>query len=407
MSESTANSTGYNVVRTKDGGRDLVHINMGPSHPSTHGVLRLVLELDGETIVSCKADLGYLHRGFEKIAENKTWQQFVTWTDRMDYLAPISNNISYIMAVEKLLDIHVPPRCAALRVLLCEMARISAHYVCIGTGALDIGAATVFFYTFQERETLYDLYERLTGARFTTSGVRIGGMSRDIPEGWLEDVGKWAANTRKVIEECDGLLTRNRIWMERTQGIGILTSEEAVAYSCTGPVLRGSGVEWDLRRAQPYLGYEQYDFEVPYDTEGDVYSRYLVRMEEMRQSCRIIEQVVKSMPSGPMNADAPKVVLPSKEKVLTSMEDLIHHFIILTEGVRPPLGEVYHAIEAPKGELGFFVASDGGPAAYRCRIRAAAYINLQTIEKICVGRYVADAVAIIGSLDPVMGEVDR
>jgi NADH-quinone oxidoreductase subunit D len=407
MSESTSQVPGLTTTRHSEDGKEIVHINMGPSHPSTHGVLRLVLELDGELIRSCKADLGYLHRGFEKIAENKTWQQFVTWTDRMDYLAPISNNIAYVMAVEKLLDLHVPPRCAALRVLLCEMARISAHYVCIGTGALDIGAATVFFYTFQERELLYDLYERLTGARFTTSGVRIGGMSREIPAGWIEDVRTWGEKTRRVIDECDRLLTRNRIWMERTQGVGILTREEAIGWSTSGPVLRGSGVEWDLRRDQPYLGYEQYEFEVPYDDQGDVYSRYLVRMEEMRQSCRIIEQVCRTIPPGAMNADAPKVVLPPKEKVLTSMEDLIHHFIILTEGVRPPLGESYHAIEAPKGELGFHVVSDGGPAAYRCRIRAAAYVNLQTIEKICTGRYVADAVAIIGSLDPVMGEVDR
>lgn len=407
MSETLPSFNSVQATRSREDGKDVVHINMGPSHPSTHGVLRLVLELDGEIVTKCRADLGYLHRGFEKIAENKTWQQFVTWTDRMDYLAPISNNVSYVLAAEKLLDIHVPPRCAALRVILCEMARISAHYVCIGTGALDIGAATVFFYTFQQRELLYDLYERLTGARFTTSGVRIGGMAREIPDGWLSDVRAWAKGTRLVVDECDKLLTRNRIWMERTQKIGVLTSEEAIAYSCTGPVLRGSGLEWDLRRAQPYLGYEQYDFEIPYDTEGDVYSRYLVRMEEMRQSCRIIEQAASSIPGGPMNADAPKVVLPPKEKVLTSMEDLIHHFIILTEGVRPPRGEVYHAIEAPKGELGFFVVSDGGPAPYRCRIRPAAYINLQTIEKITVGRYVADAVAIIGSLDPVMGEVDR
>jgi NADH-quinone oxidoreductase subunit D len=415
MSEAFANSSlpertgppGVKAIRTQQGGKDIVLINMGPSHPSTHGVLRLVLELDGEMVEKCTADLGYLHRGFEKIAENKTWQQFITWTDRMDYLAPISNNIAYIMAVEKLLDIHVPPRCAALRVVLCEMARISAHYVCIGTGALDIGAATVFFYTFQQRELLYDLYERLTGARFTTSAVRIGGMTRDIPEGWLDAAREWAKGTRQVVDECDKLLTRNRIWMERTQGVGILTKEEALSYAATGPVIRGSGCEWDLRRAEPYLGYEQYDFEIPYDTEGDVYSRYLVRMEEMRQSCRIIEQAASRVPAGPMNADAPKVVLPSKEKVLTSMEDLIHHFIILTEGVRPPQGEVYHAIEAPKGELGFYVVSDGGPAAYRCRIRPAAFVNLQTIEKIAVGRYVADAVAIIGSLDPVMGEVDR
>jgi NADH-quinone oxidoreductase subunit D len=387
--------------------RETITINMGPSHPSTHGVLRLVLELDGETVLSCKPDLGYLHRGFEKIAENKTWQQFITWTDRMDYLAPISNNISYVLAVEKLLGLEVPERCRVLRVILCEMARISAHLLWLGTHALDLGAATVFFYTFQQREVLYDLYERLTGARFTTSGVRIGGMYRDIPPGWIEKLAEWNKGVVAVIDECDGLLTRNRIWIDRTQNVGVISLEDAKALGLTGPPLRGSGIEWDLRKAQPYLGYEEYDFEIPCGTVGDVYDRYLVRMEEMRQSAKIITQAIAKLPEGPLNADAPKIVLPPKQKVLTSMEDLIHHFIILTEGIRPPQAEVYHAIEAPKGELGFYVVSDGGPCAYRCRIRPAAFVNLQSIEKIAVGALVADVVAIIGSLDPVMGEVDR
>ncbi|RMG43598.1 MAG: NADH dehydrogenase (quinone) subunit D [Acidobacteria bacterium] len=380
---------------------------MGPSHPSTHGVLRLVLELEGEEVRSCKADIGYLHRGFEKIAENKTWQQFITWTDRMDYLAPASNNVAYVLAVEKLLGLDVPPRCKALRVVLCEMSRISAHLLWLGTHALDLGAATVFFYTFQQREILYDLYEKLTGARLTTSAQRIGGMSRDTPEGWLDEVREFTRQVVPVIDECERLLTRNRIWVERTRDIGVLSAEDAIAFGCTGPVLRGSGVEWDLRKAQPYLGYEQYDFEIPVGTVGDVYDRYLVRMEEMRQSVRIIEQALDNMPEGPINADAPKVVLPPKEKVLTSMEDLIHHFIILTEGIKPPVGEVYHAIEAPKGELGFYIVSDGANSAYRCRIRPAAFVNLQVIEKIAVGQMVPDVVGIIGSLDPVMGEVDR
>jgi len=382
-------------------------INMGPSHPSTHGVLRLVLELDGEEVRSCRADLGYLHRGFEKIAENKTWQQFMTWTDRMDYLAPASNNVAYVLAVEKLVGVDVPPRCKVLRVMLCEMARISAHLLWLGTHALDLGAATVFFYTFQQREILYDLYEKLTGARLTTSAQRIGGMARDVPEGWLDEVREFTRQVVPVIDECERLLTRNRIWVERTKDVGILTAEDAVAYSCTGPVLRASGVEWDLRKAQPYLGYEDYEFEVPIGTVGDVYDRYLVRMEEMRQSVRIIEQALDRIPDGPINADAPKIVLPPKEKVLTSMEDLIHHFIILTEGIKPPEEEVYHAIEAPKGELGFYLVSDGAPSAYRCRIRPAAFINLQVIEKIAIGQMVPDVVGIIGSLDPVMGEVDR
>ncbi|MBP7146354.1 MAG: NADH dehydrogenase (quinone) subunit D [Acidobacteria bacterium] len=389
------------------GERNTVALNMGPSHPATHGVLRLIVELDGEVVVSCRPEIGYLHRGFEKIAENKTWQQFVTWTDRMDYLAPIANNIGYTLAVEKLLGIEVPPRCRVLRVLLSELARVSAHLLWLGTHALDIGAATVFFYTFQQREILYDLFERIFGARLTVSGTRIGGMYRDATPEWLAGVAQFLDQCAPVIEECDRLLTKNRIWRGRTENVGILTAEDAVAWGCTGPVLRGSGVEWDVRKAQPYLDYEQYEFEIPVGTVGDVYDRYLVRMEEMRQSIRISRQCLERIPDGPINADAPRVVLPPKEKVLTSMEDLIYHFIILTEGIRPPQGEVYHAIEAPKGELGFYIVSTGGPNAYRLRIRPAAFVNLAVIEKIAVGQMVADVVAIIGSLDPVMGEVDR
>ncbi len=388
-------------------GRDSITINMGPSHPSTHGVLRLVLELDGEVVTSCKADLGYLHRGFEKIAENKTWQQFMTWTDRMDYLAPASNNTGYILAVEKLLGLDVPPRCKTLRVILCELSRISAHLLWLGTHALDLGAATVFFYTFQQRELIYDLYEKWTGARLTTSTIRIGGMARDVPEGWIGELKAYLVEAKRVIDECEGLLTRNRIWVDRTRNVGVIPADDAIAFAMSGPPLRASGVDYDIRKAQPYLDYERFDFEVPVGTVGDVYDRYLVRMEEMRQSVRILEQAVADLPDGPLNADAPKVVLPSKEKVLTSMEDLIHHFIIITEGISAPVGEVYHAIEAPKGELGFYLVSDGGPAAYRCRIRPAAFVNLQAIETFAVGQMIADVVAIIGSLDPVMGEVDR
>ncbi len=384
-----------------------VTINMGPSHPSTHGVLRLVLDLDGEIVRSCRAEIGYLHRGFEKIAENKTWQQFVTWTDRMDYLAPLSNNVAYVMAVEKLLDIEVPPRCRYLRVICCELARISAHLLWLGTAALDLGAATVFFYTFQQREILYDIYEKLTGARLTTSTMRIGGMARDTPPGWLEDVRRFNDAVVAIYDEMEALLTRNRIWLDRTQNVGVLSREDAIALGVSGPVLRASGVEWDVRKASPYLGYDEYDFEIPYGQVGDVYDRYLVRIYEMRESSKIVRQALDRIEDGPLNADAPKVVLPPKQKVLTSMEDLIHHFIILTEGIHPPKGEVYHAIEGAKGELGFHVVSDGGPAAYRCRIRPAAFVNLQCIEKIAIGRQIADVVAIIGSLDPVMGEVDR
>jgi NADH-quinone oxidoreductase subunit D len=387
--------------------RETIWLNMGPSHPATHGVLRLVLELDGEIVVSCRADLGYLHRGFEKIAENKTLHQFITWTDRMDYLSPISNNIGYVLAVEKLLGIEVPPRARVLRVLLCELSRLSAHLLWLGTHALDIGAGTVFFYTYQQREMLYDLFEWLTGARLTTSYPRIGGMARDIPPGWLDAVREWLPQCRAKIDESDGLLTNNKIWRNRTENIAVLSAEDAIAQSVTGPVLRASGVEWDLRKAQPYLDYETYDFEIPTGTVGDVFDRYLVRMEEMRQSVRICEQALARMPDGPIHADAPGVVLPPKDKVLTSMEDLIYQFMIITEGVKAPKGEVYHAIESPKGELGFYLVHDGGPAAYRLRMRTGAFVNLQTIEKAAVGAMIADIIAIIGSLDPVMGEVDR
>ncbi|UCF66339.1 MAG: NADH dehydrogenase (quinone) subunit D [Acidobacteriota bacterium] len=393
--------------RRSDPDVDTITINMGPSHPSTHGVLRLVLDLDGEIVTRCKADLGYLHRGFEKIGENKTWQQFVTWTDRMDYLAPASNNIAYMLAVEKLLGIDVPQRCKVLRVILCELSRISAHLLWLGTHALDLGAATVFFYSYQQRELMYDLYEKLTGARLTVSSQRIGGMSRDCPEGWLDEVRAFLEQVVPVFDECERLLTRNRIWIGRTKDVGVLSKHDAIAFACSGPVLRASGVEWDLRKAQPYLDYEHYEFEIPVGSVGDVYDRYLVRIEEMRQAVRICNQALDRIPDGPILADAPKVVLPPKGRVLTSMEDLIHHFIILTEGIKPPEGEVYHAIEAPKGELGFYVVSDGGPTAYRCRIRPGAFVNLQVIEKIAIGQLVSDVVGIIGSLDPVMGEVDR
>ncbi len=400
MSEALQHNSGR-----QDG--EIVTLNMGPSHPATHGVLRLVLELDGEIVRSCQADLGYLHRGFEKIAENKTWQQFTAWTDRMDYLAPISNNVGYALAVEKLLGIELPPRCKDLRVLLCELSRISAHMLWLATHALDLGAMTVFFYAYQQREILYDLFEELTGARLTTTTVRIGGMARDASPEWLAKVADFLGELIPVIDECERLLTRNRIWIGRTQEVGILSAEDAVAMGCSGPVLRGSGVEWDLRKAQPYLSYADYDFEIPVGTVGDTYDRYLVRIEEMRQSVRIVRQVLDHIPDGALNADAPKVVLPPKHKVLSSMEELIHHFIILTEGIHPPEGEVYHGIEGAKGEIGFYIVSDGGPSAYRCRIRTGAFVNLQVIEKIAVGSMIADVVAIVGSLDPVMGEVDR
>lgn len=386
---------------------EIMTLNMGPSHPATHGVLRFRLELDGEVVVGAQADLGYLHRGFEKIAENKTYHQFITWTDRMDYLAPLVNNTGYVLAVEKLLGLEVPPRCQVIRVLLCELSRISAHLLWLGTHALDLGAATVFFLTFQQRELLYDLFEKLSGARFTTSVLRVGGLMRDLPPGWTDGVQSFADQFLPLVDDCEKLLTRNRIWLGRTQDVGLLSAEDAKALGASGPVLRASGVEYDVRKAKPYLGYEDYEFEIPIGTVGDTYDRYLVRMEEMRQSLRIVQQALRRLPDGPVNAHAPKIVLPSKREVLTSMEALINQFIIITEGIHAPEGEVYHAVEAPKGELGFYIVSDGGPSAYRCRIRPPSFLNLQTIEKMVVGHLVPDVIAIIGSLDPVMGEVDR
>lgn len=394
-------------TETIEPGTELLTVNMGPSHPSTHGVLRLILTLDGERVVRVEPVMGYLHRGMEKIAENKTYTQFIPYTDRLDYLAPLSNNVGFALAVEKLLDLTVPPRCQHIRVLVCELSRISAHLLWLGTHAVDLGAISVFMYTFREREVLYNFFEALTGTRLTTSYTRIGGLSRDLPSGFLEDVGRWLDRFPKDLDEYERLLTKNKIWVERTQGVGVLPLPDAVDLGVSGPNLRASGLDWDLRKTRPYSGYEQFDFDVPIGTTGDVYDRYLVRIEEMRQSVKICRQAVRTMPGGPINVDDPKVVLPNKEKVLTKMEELIHQFIIVTEGFPAPSGEVYQAIEAPKGELGFYVVSEGGPSPYRMKIRSPSFVNLQALPRICVGALISDVVAIIASLDPVMGEVDR
>jgi NADH-quinone oxidoreductase subunit D len=386
---------------------DTMVVNMGPSHPSTHGVLRLVLTLDGETVKAVQPHVGYLHRGMEKIAEGMTYNQFVPYTDRLDYLAPLSNNVAYILAVEKLLGITVPPRAQVIRVICCEMARISAHLLWLGTGALDLGAATVFFHTFRERETLYNFIEMITGTRLTTSYPRVGGLARDIPKELIPQLKEFLKTFPGVIQEYEDLLTRNNIWLKRTENVGTISAKDAIAWGLTGPNLRASGVEYDIRKAFPYSGYEQYSFEVPVGTTGDCYDRYLVRIEEMRQSVKILEQVVGTLPSGPVNADDPKVVLPSKKKVLTSMEELIHQFIIVTEGFPAPLGEVYHAIEAPKGELGFYLKSEGDKSPYRLKIRSPSFVSLQAIPQLAEGMMVSDLIAIVASLDPVMGEVDR
>jgi len=386
---------------------EVVTINMGPSHPSTHGVLRLVLRLDGERVTKCTPDIGYLHRGMEKIAENKTYNQFVPYTDRLDYLAPLSNNVGYILAVEKAMGLTLPPRGQAIRVICCEMTRISAHLLWLGTHALDLGAGTVFFHTFRDREPLYYLMEWLTGARLTTSYTRVGGQSHDIPEGWTAELKRFVDYFPPMVDEYEELLTRNRIWMDRTQNVGVITKSMAIEYGVTGPPARAAGLDFDIRKAFPYCGYEQYDFEIPIGSVGDVYDRYLVRLEEMRQSVRILDQALKTLPGGPINVDDGKVFLPGKKKVLTSMEELIHQFMLVTEGFLCPPGEVFHSTEVPKGELGFYVISTGGKSPYRLRIRSPSFNNLATLPLLCEGGLVADVIANIGSLDPVLGEVDR
>lgn len=382
-------------------------INMGPSHPATHGVLRLVLELDGEIITKATPDIGYLHRGDEKIAENMHYNQFIPYTDRLDYLSPIANNIAYALAVEKLMGWTLPERGQAVRVLCCELARISSHLLGVGCFAMDCGAMTVFLYTFTEREKIYNLVEMLSGARFTTSYTRIGGMIRDTPPGFLEAVAKFCDEIIPVVNEIDGLLSKNRIFVDRTRDVGTITKEQALDFGLSGPNLRASGVDHDLRKRSPYLGYEKYDFDVPIGSVGDSYDRYVVRMEEMRQSVKIIRQVLANMPSGPIAVNDPKNVAPAKTTVLTKMEELIHHFILHTEGVHAPEGEVYFGHENPKGELGFYINSKGGGTPHRLKIRAPSFVNLSILPTILPGHMMSDVVAILGSLDFVMGECDR
>jgi NADH-quinone oxidoreductase subunit D len=385
-------------------------LNMGPQHPSTHGVLRVALELDGETIVGAKPIIGYLHTGMEKQAEYKTYTQSIPQTDRMDYLAPLSNNLAFCLAAEKLLGIEPPPRAQAVRVLLTELTRINAHCVWLGTHALDIGAMTVFFYCWREREGFLTLQDMLCGARMTASYFRVGGLSMDIPEGWLDRCQAFVDAMPAHIDEYEQLLSKNPIWMARTKEVAPLSAKDAIALGATGPTLRGSGVSWDLRKAQPYSGYENYDFEVPVGTVGDAYDRYMVRVREMRQSTRIADQAIRRIreigPGGYRLRDY-KYVLPPKEDVKTSMEALIHHFKIVAHGFFPPVGEAYQAIEAPKGELGFYFISDGTPRPWRMKVRSPSFVNLQTLPTMIRGRLVADVIAAIGSLDIVLGEIDR
>ncbi|MFP4167045.1 MAG: NADH dehydrogenase (quinone) subunit D [Opitutales bacterium] len=412
MAETKEITVGDIGNRSGEGNEELkgetMALNVGPSHPTTHGVLRLMMQLDGDVIKSCEPVLGYLHRGDEKIAENMTYNQFVPYTDRLDYLAPLANNVTYAMAVEQLAGLETPDRCKAIRVLCCELSRISSHLLGVGVYGMDAGAWTAFMYTFTEREKLYTLFEELTGARFTTSYTRIGGVARDIPDGWLGRVSDFCKGVLPVVDEIDTLLTRNRIFMDRTTDVGTISKEDAVAYGLTGPNLRASGVDLDLRKDRPYLGYENYDFDVPIGTNGDCYDRYLVRMEEIRQSVRIVEQVIETFPDGLHYAeDAKKIFAPPKDKILTSMEELIQNFMIVTEGPQLPPGEVYFEAENPKGALGFFIVSKGGGVPYRLKIRGPSFCNLSILPKMMPGHYLTDATVILGSLDFVMGECDR
>ena len=383
-------------------------LSMGPSHPATHGVLRLQMELDGEVLTKCDPIVGYLHRGDEKIAENMTYNQFVPYTDRLDYLAPLANNMAYAIAVERLAKLEVPARCQAIRVLTAEMARVSAHLMGLGAFGLDVGAWSVLVHSLNQREHLYKLFEELTGARFTTSYTRIGGVSRDIPDGWLSRVIAFCDQFEPALEETLSLLTRNKIFQDRTVGVGIISRADALAYGLTGPNLRGSGISLDLRKDKPYSGYEQYAFDVPVGSKGDCYDRYLCRGEEMRQAVRIIRQVVAKFPGGDWYAkDARKIFAPPKDKILTSMEELIQNFMIVTEGPQIPAGEVYFEAENPKGALGFFIVSKGGGVPWRMKIRSPSFCNLSILPKICVGTMMSDVVTLLGSLDFVMGECDR
>jgi NADH-quinone oxidoreductase subunit D len=383
-------------------------LNIGPQHPATHGVLRLVTQLDGERIAKCVVDVGYLHRGIEKLAEYKTYQEFMPYTDRMDYLAPYSTNTAFCLAVEKVAGIEAPPRAQYIRTIACELARISAHLLWIGTMVMDAGAVSMFMYAFRERENIYSIFDKLAGVRFTVSHCRIGGIQFDMTDEVAAMIKKFLDNFEKELEGWDKLLAKNPIWLNRNIGVGVVSKEDAIAYGFTGPNLRASGVAHDIRVAEPYLVYSEMDFEIPIRTEGDCLARYYVRLEEMRQSVKIIRQCLQKIPKGIIRADDAKKTFPSKNEVYYSMEGLIHDFMMTDVGVCPPAGvEAYHAIEAPKGELGFHIVSDGTGSPWRMKIKSPSFSNLQVLEKMMEGAMVADTVVLIGSIDPVMGEADK
>jgi NADH-quinone oxidoreductase subunit D len=388
---------------------EIMTINMGPQHPSTHGVLQLILELDGEIVKKATPHIGFLHRGVEKLSEHRTYHQVIPLTDRLDYLAPMSNNLGYVLAVEKLLGVTdlIPDRAKRVRVIMAELTRIKSHLVWLATHALDIGAMTVFLYCFREREEIIDMYEKISGARMTSNYFRVGGLSADLPTGMEQEIRKFVAAMPGHVDTYEGLLTGNKIWQKRTIGVGKISAEDAIDIGLTGPALRGSGVDWDLRRDNPYSGYEDYEFVVPVSTEGDTFARYKARLEEIREACKIINQALDKLQPGPILADAPKVCLPPKKDVVNTIEGLIHHFKIVSEGFKAEPGEVYQGIEAPKGELGYYLISDGGNHPYRMKIRPPSFVNLQALPQMVEGALLADVIATIGTLDIVLGEIDR
>jgi NADH-quinone oxidoreductase subunit D len=433
MAQTKKRTVVYNVTRSPElgGGGGLVHapivpiesevdsaerediygehmlINIGPQHPATHGVLRLVLELDGETVIKCTPHIGYLHSSFEKLGEYRTWNQIIPLTDRMDYLAPLIYNCAYAMAVEKLMGVEVTERCKVVRVILMEMDRIFSHLLWLGTTGIDLGAFTIFLYTFQERERIYNLHESYTGARITTSATRIGGMMADLPAGWIEQLQHFIDTFPETLDECETLLTNNSIWVGRTQGVGVISGEDAVNFGLSGANLRASGVPYDVRRDRPYYDYETYDFDVPIGEHGDIYDRYLCRMEEMRQSLLIMKQAIARLPGGPINVDDPRVILPSKTDAMNDMESMIHHFKVVMEGVRAPVGESWFSVESSKGELGMYVVSDGGSKPVRWRVRGPSFINIAALPYMIEGALLSDVIAVNASLDIVLGEIDR
>lgn len=385
----------------------LVRLNLGPSHPATHGTLRIFVELRGEVIERMKLEIGYLHRCFEKMAETHTWNQVIPFTDRLNYVSAMMNNVGYVMAVEKLLGIEVPKRCQIIRVIMCELSRIIDHLVAIGTNAVDVGALTGFWYCFRERENIYDLFEAACGARLTTSYTRVGGLMRDLPEGWEDWCARVLDNLPRTLGDVEGLLTKNRIWIDRTRGVAPISKELAVDYGFTGPVLRACGVSYDVRKAHPYYDYDRYDWNVVTEEGGDTYCRYLVRMGEMRESLKILRQALRILEPGPVNVDDWSIVLPPKQAVYNSIEGLMAHFKHFMHGICPPKGEVYSYTEAANGELGFFIASDGNKGPYRCRVRPPCFAIYQAFPQMCLGQTVSDAIAALGSLNIVAGELDR